>query len=120
MKGYSAYVLTPAARASLLVRIAPCFPHVVAGHVTYAFPAACPPPVASQITVVGVAVANGVQCATVAVNGITARPHGGLLHVTISLMPGQSPKASNAITHLAAPIAPFPLSGWTAQLVPFN
>lgn len=88
-------------RVRLLAAFPPRYALTVADHVTLrAFPPSDtppPPPVASAC-VVGVADDGcGVQALVVAIEGSTARPDGGVWHITWSLAEGRRARESNDV-----------------------
>jgi hypothetical protein len=87
-------------RASLLARIPPTYPLVVAHHVTLKADAgdAEYAPEAREALVVGEANdGKGVQALVVRVNGTTTRPDGSVYHITWSLAPGREAVESNTV-----------------------
>lgn len=97
---YSGYrVSDPAQTLQDLERqgVTPAFDRLILEHVTHTFPDKTTAPPAQSVRIVGVAEGDGVQALLVEVDGSTARPDGGLFHVTFSLAEGVKPFASNAL-----------------------
>ena len=121
--GFTALMLTPAAKAAILTAFPAMFSKVVADHVTVAFnvPATADMPTASTVDVVGVSFDDGVQAVVVAVNGSTKRADGSTFHVTVSLADGRKAKDSNAViaAHGFTPVTPFTVDV-TPKFVPFK
>lgn len=100
-KGYVGWALPQADRDHLLVVFPPAFGRVVAHHVTLKFGVYddYPLPASTTGVVVGEVIQNGVQALVVSIGGTTARPGGGIYHITWSLAPDRKPSDSNrAIT----------------------
>lgn len=87
--GYIAYVLTDASRAKLLAAVPAVYPEVIAHHITYKFGVSDAEPLPDQPTSIRAVKAydagDGVQAVEVEVDGSSARPDGGVFHVTISI-----------------------------------
>ena len=96
---YAGWLVDPQDRASLLARVPPRYPEVVAHHVTLKFgDAAAMPPQATTGEVVGEADDGaGVQALVVRIAGTTERPDGSTYHITWSLAPGREAKESNDV-----------------------
>ena len=98
---YTAYVLSPSARAEVLKRFPPKFPDVIAHHVTRQFGvsgnAAYIEP--AQVEVVAYVCDESLEALVVAVNGTINRPDGKVFHITLSLdkSKGRKPVDSNAV-----------------------
>ncbi|MGZ3377206.1 MAG: hypothetical protein ACXU8S_11465 [Phenylobacterium sp.] len=109
---YTGWLVDPAARETLLARFAPRYPVVVAHHVTLKFgDQTAEPPGETLGVIVGEADdGTGVQALVVAIEGGTARPDGGVFHITWSLAEGREARESNEVlargwTPLAEPMA---------------
>ncbi|MDF8333970.1 hypothetical protein [Novosphingobium cyanobacteriorum] len=93
--------IEPDCRARLLELVPPRYVRVVADHVTrrpFNEPDAEPPPPISNARIVGRADdGTGVETLVVAMEGTTARPDGGIWHITWSLAEGRSAKESNEL-----------------------
>ena len=97
--GYLAYTLSASSRNDLLHHFKPKYPEVIAGHVTYKFPAKSTdplPPVVHESRVVGYEDGDGIEAVVVEINGSTKRPDGGLFHITISLDKSKGKKPSHS------------------------
>lgn len=96
---HTGWLLDPRDRETLLARIPPQYPDVVAHHVTLKFgDRAAAPPAATTGEVVGVADdGQGVQAVVVRIGGTTDRPDGSTYHITWSLGPGREARESNAV-----------------------
>ncbi len=106
---YTAFVLTPESRESLLEQFPPAYPRVVAHHVTHEFPAAPgAEPKPAEIAVIGqVDDGKGVQALVVSVDGQVKRPGREAYHITWSLDEGRSAVESNAVVAAGwTPVAP--------------
>src|SRR5205085_2538122 len=94
------WLLNEQDRATLLARIPARYERLVAHHVTlkpHADPEENAPPV-QHAEVVGVADDGmGVQALVVRLDGTTARPDGGVFHITWSLEPGRRAVESNSV-----------------------
>ena len=109
---YTGWLVDPAEREALLARFPPRYPRVVAHHVTLKFgDETAQPPGETVGQIVGEADDGlGVQALVVAIDGASARPDGGLFHVTWSLADGREARDSNDViaalgwTTLDAPI----------------
>ena len=97
--GYSAYVIEDQSRLQLLEYFPPKFSDIIAHHVTFCFPDQEPPPKCNEVTVVGYALSQKLECVVVEVNGSVERPSGGFFHVTLSLdrSAGAKPVHSNRL-----------------------
>ena len=85
-------------REALLRQFAPKYTRVVADHVTFGRGRHLALPAIKLAQVVGEADDHdGVQALVVALGGSTARPTGGVYHITWSLEPGRKPKESNDV-----------------------
>lgn len=111
---YSAFVLTEAARRTVLSRIRVEFPEVIAHHVTHEFdvsPELAKIPNVRIVTVIGIATDHrSVQAVACEVNGHRLRPDGNPYHITISIdrKAGGKPVHSNIVVGRGfEPIAPF-------------
>ena len=102
---YTGWLVDPDARDALLARFPPRYARVVAHHVTLKFgdeTARTPTETLGQI--VGEADDRaGVQALVVAIGGTTARPDGGVFHITWSLEAGREARESNDVI----------VAGWT-------
>ena len=100
MKGYTALVLTPAAKDVLLNVYKPKYENIKADHVTVNFDVSEDTvlPVVNSIEVIGyINDGIGLDLALVAVNGKTRRADGGTYHITISFGEGRKAKDSNQV-----------------------
>lgn len=97
--------LDRAERDALLSRFPPCYPEVVADHVTLAAGTPSERELPSEVAarIVGlVDDGHGVQAMVVAIDGTSVRPDGGTYHITWSLAPGRRASESNdVLSHLA-------------------
>jgi hypothetical protein len=86
-------------RDALLQRFPPAYEVVVCDHVTLKFGDRRPfPPEHERAEIVGFANdREGVQAAIVEIDGSSARPDGGVYHITWSLGPGRTAKESNDV-----------------------
>jgi hypothetical protein len=109
--GYTAYVLTNAARDLVLKSFPPRFPDVIAHHVTFQFGGKEVPPPAT-IVVEGYCSDDSLEALVVSVNGTTTRPDGEIYHITLSLdrSQGRAPKDSKAVV----------AAGWNPIEQPFD
>jgi hypothetical protein len=92
--------LDPTERARLLDRFSPCFPNVVADHVTlrYGTDDATPLPTESAGEIVGeIDDDAGVQALVVRIGGTSERGDGSSYHITWSLAEGRNAKESNDV-----------------------
>ncbi len=104
---YTGWLVDPAEREALLARFPPLYERVVAHHVTLKFgggEAGSPGEVTAQI-VGEVDDGAGVQALIVAIDGSSARPDGGVFHITWSLADGREARESNDVI-AARPWAP--------------
>jgi hypothetical protein len=96
---YTGWLVDPDERAALLARFPPRYAKVVAHHVTLKFgdrEARAPGEV--EAAIVGEADDGaGVQALVVTLDGSTARPGGGVFHVTWSLADGREARESNDV-----------------------
>lgn len=110
MRGIIAWELPEAERARLLGMIAPCYPDIIAHHVTHIFNGSDTDPLPEQQTCTVIGVANnddGVQALVVEMG--VARPDGKIHHVTWSIdrAKGRKPKDSNDVVKEGyVPISP--------------
>jgi hypothetical protein len=111
---YTGWLVDPDERAALLARFPPRYARIVAHHVTLKFgdrEAQAPGEV--EAAIVGEADDGaGVQALVVTLDGSTARPDGGVFHVTWSLADGREARESNDViaAHGWGPLdAPEPL-----------
>lgn len=93
--------IDPACRERLLELVPPKYGKIVADHVTRrpgdAAAAAPPPPIAHARIVGRADDGAGVEALVVALEGSTARPDGGVWHITWSLGEGRTARESNAL-----------------------
>ncbi len=96
---YTGWLVDPAQRAALLAAFPPRYAVVVAHHVTLKFgDATADPPGEVSAQIVGQADdGSGVQALVVAIGGATARPDGGVFHITWSLAEGREARESNDV-----------------------
>jgi 8-oxo-dGTP pyrophosphatase MutT (NUDIX family) len=110
---YTAYVLTPAARAKLLEAFPPKFPDVIAHHATLKFgvPKDAEAPAPAELMAVGYANDESLEAVVVSVDGTTKRPDGSTYHITLSLdrSKGRKPVDSNKVVQ----------AGWEPIAQPF-
>ena len=96
---YVGWLVDAGDREALLSRFPPLYPVVVAHHVTFKFGergAVVPTETSGEI--VGEADDGaGVQALVVRIGGTTARPDGGVYHITWSLADGREARESNAV-----------------------
>lgn len=98
--GFTGWLLDPVERDVLLADIPPAYPDVIADHVTLAVHGdarrLAPTPVEAEIVGV-VDDGDGLQALVVELDGSTARPDGGIYHITWSLdrARGRKPVHSN-------------------------
>lgn len=96
---YVGWLVDAGDREALLARFAPRYPVVVAHHVTFKFGdrgAALPTETSGEV--VGEADdGRGVHALVVRIGGTTARPDGGVYHITWSLAEGREARESNAV-----------------------
>lgn len=97
-------------RNALLERFPPAYPDVVCDHVTLKFEQGRAfEPTDTQGEIIGFANdRQGVQAAVVEIAGSSARPDGGVYHITWSLAPGHSARESNDVI-AALGWAPLPI-----------
>lgn len=97
-------------RDALLQRFPPAYEVVVCDHVTLKFgEAPCFEPADVSAEIIGFANdRQGVQAAIVEIAGVSARPDGGVYHITWSLAPGRRAKESNDVI-AALGWAPLPI-----------
>ena len=99
-KGYVGWELPPSERARLLNEFPASYSRVVAHHCTLKFGVTIdePLPTAQQGQIVGVADDGmGVQALVLRIDGTSARPGGGVYHITWSLGLGRKPMESNHV-----------------------
>lgn len=99
-KGYVGWELPAAERARLLAEFPPSYDKVVAHHCTLKFGVNSdePLPTAQAGEVVGMADdLMGVQALVLRISGTSARPGGGVYHITWSLGTGRKPVESNHV-----------------------
>ena len=96
---YTGWLLHPEDRESLLQRLPPRYPEVVAHHVTLKFgDREARPPTETEGEVVGEADdGRGVQALVVRIGGTSERPDGSTYHITWSLAPGRQARESNEV-----------------------
>ncbi len=97
-------------RDALLERFPPAYPDVICDHVTLKFEQERGfEPTDTQAEIIGFANdRQGVQAAVVEIAGSSARPDGGVYHITWSLAPGRSARESNDVI-AALGWAPLPI-----------
>jgi hypothetical protein len=96
---YTGWLVDPDARDALLARFPPRYGTVVAHHVTLKFgDETAQPPAETVGEIVGEADDGaGVQALVAAIGGSTARPDGGVFHITWSLAEGREARDSNEV-----------------------
>jgi hypothetical protein len=112
MRHVTGWKLDRAQREALLRQFPPCYPHVVADHVTLQSkaPPDAPPPAPAEAEIVGRADdRRGVEAMVVRLNGSTDRPDGSTFHITWSLADGRHARESNDVIAAA---------GWTGYASP--
>jgi hypothetical protein len=100
VKGYVGWALSEKTRAQLLQLFPVTYARVFAHHCTLKFGVTSdePLPQAQEGLVVGVADDGaGVQALVLKIDGTSARPGGGVYHITWSLAEGRKPVESNQV-----------------------
>lgn len=100
VKGYVGWALSDRTRAQLLKKFPASYELVIAHHVTLKFGVTAeePLPTATQGVIVGVADnGEGVQALVLRIDGTSARPGGGVYHITWSLGTHRKPVESNQV-----------------------
>ena len=118
-KGYVGWALSDQTRAQLLEKFPPTYAKVVAHHVTLKFGVTSDEPLPSEHEGVIVGTVDdgmGVQALVLKIGGTSARPGGGVYHITWSLGTGRKPVESNHViaSQGFVPVQP----GIRVQLVP--
>ncbi len=81
---YSGWKLTKHSRDELLALFPPCFPDVLAHHITLNMTGNAP--ASAQVKLLGIAIdPRGLECLVVSVDGTEIRPDGKVFHITWSI-----------------------------------